>query len=430
MAPTHRWCSLPSREAGCPPGRQRRRTTRTSAATGTSHPARDALTLSMIPPSSPVRSPLEVVERPLASGVLGRLRLVDAGHVLGRVTPAASSAAVSSGPGRRRPGRRRPRRPRPRRPARRRRPARAGSEVIGGGSSGSRASIGAGGGAPRDGPLERARPRASASRRRHERSPITSSGPSERLSVRVARTSHTAVQIIAMPTTTRMLASTIVVEPVEPRRGGAPDTSARSWQVQRWWARAPDRRAPADDVAPQLGAVARAHARRRAARRRQRAGVAAAAPQHHRQPAPDRPAAARRPRRRSATRPGGGDRCRPTTAPRRRACCRARRRPPGRAARPSAAPAARRSAAASWRRVSVRASGPRPSTSGSSQTRPSRRGSWNRSRLPSSRRDDPAIPAGVVARRRRTRAARSRRPRRRAAAGRSCRSAARASARP
>ena len=99
-----------------------------------------------------------------------------------------------------------------------------------------------------------------------QRSPITSSGPSERLSVRVARTSQTAVQIMAMPTTTRRLASTIVVDPVEPRRGGAPDTSALIMPGSALVGRAPDRRASADDVATQLATVARAAPDRRPAR--------------------------------------------------------------------------------------------------------------------------------------------------------------------
>ena len=195
--------------------------------------------------------------------MLGRLRLVDARHVLGRVI-AGRRRRRRVGTGRRararrRPRRRRPCRPRPRRP--RPRPT-----VLGVGGQlrrqrgHRRRVVGvAGQDRCRWRRTVRAAPhRACGTGRRRrggakQRSPITSSGPSERLSVRVARTSQTAVQIMAMPMTTRRLASTIVVDPVEPRRGGAPDTSALIMPGSALVGRAPDRRASADHVATQLG---------------------------------------------------------------------------------------------------------------------------------------------------------------------------------
>ena len=253
------------------------------------------------------------------------------------------------------------------------------------------------------------RDRASASRRRQARSPITSSGPSERLSVRVARTSQTATQIMAMPTTTRRPASTIVVEPVEPRRGGAPDTSALIMPGSALVGRTPDGRAAADDVAD-------AARRRRAGtrppapqRRRQRAGVAAAAAQHDGR------------RRRiarcsAATSSGDSDaagRC--GSMPAHHSTSSTSMLPSPATARWSSSTAFTGARRPGQRRrqlarasASARRARARPA-SGSSQTRPSRRGSWKRSRLPSSRPHDPAVPAGVVVARRRTPGGRGRR---------------------
>ena len=259
--------------------------------------------------------------------------------------------------------------------------------------------------------------------------PSTSSGPSAGTSVRVALTSHTAAPIITRPSATSSAASTNVVEPVEPRRGGAAGTARRSCQVQRWWAGHQMVVRPPTTVRWSGGAVAGARPAGGAHGRRQRAGVTAAAAQHHGEPAADRRAAGRRPRRPPASAPDAAGRARPTTAPRRRACCRARRPRSGRAGRPSAAPGAaparppararRQRQRVGPERVEVRVQPDPPEAGGG-------RGTAAASRRPGRR------PSGPSARRRcrrRRPGARSPASRRRAAAAPSCRSAARSTAR-
>ena len=184
---------------------------------------------------------------------------------------------------------------------------------------------------------------------------------------------------------------------------GAADTAPPIMPGSALVGRTPDRRAPADDVAPQL-------ARRRAGtcppapqRRRQRAGVAAAAPQHHRAAGGGWRAAARRPRRAPAT-PAGRCGSRPahhstssTSMLPRPATARLveqhglQRRPP-----------AGQRGGQLGARVSVSASGPSRSSVGLQPHPPEPPGVVEPQPAAVVEAHDPAVPAGVVAVRRRT----------------------------
>ena len=335
--------------------------------------------------------------------MLGRLRLVDPRHVLGRRhrSPCRRQPCREAGrrrpcprrPCRRRPCRQRLRRPRPRPPSRRRR--RAGRQrgqrrrVVG-----SRARIGAGGGAPSGRAASSVRDRIVG---------VTPAPRDDRPSPRVGPASGCRCGSLA-PATPRCrswrcrrprgrLASTIVVDPVEPRRGGAADTSALIMPGSALVGRAPDGRAPADDVPAQLAAVAWAHPTgARESATACRCGC----------------------RRAAASRASGGGsiRCNSDDLVGRQRSSRSVRvdaGPPQHLVDEHVAETGhrrlveqhrlhRRPPTLQRRHQLARVSGSgrpargRPS-SGSSQIRPNRRGSWKRSRVPSSRAHDPAVPA-------------------------------------